>query len=164
MVESTLTSQRINPAASALACNNVSSRATHPDAAISGTVHTPSATVLTRTAGPATELRSEPATAHRLPAADSQATCDLCPPQAATTPAPTTAHQKDPLAPHLDQQHAGRAQEAENTAHRRARARVEHTFTRMKSWKILRDCRLKGNGVHQAMLGIARLHNLTLAG
>ncbi|MFI1877870.1 IS5/IS1182 family transposase, partial [Streptomyces venezuelae] len=31
-------------------------------------------------------------------------------------------------------------------------------------WKILRDCRLKGDGVHHAMLGIARLHNLTLAG
>ena len=33
----------------------------------------------------------------------------------------------------------------------------------MKTWKIL-DCRLKGDGVHHAMLGIARLHNLTLAG
>ncbi|GGZ77161.1 hypothetical protein GCM10010344_50230 [Streptomyces bluensis] len=27
----------------------------------------------------------------------------------------------------------------------------------MKSWKILRDCRLKGDAVHHAMLGIARL-------
>ena len=27
-----------------------------------------------------------------------------------------------------------------------------------------RDCRLKGDGVHHAMLGIARLHNLALAG
>jgi hypothetical protein len=34
----------------------------------------------------------------------------------------------------------------------------------MKTWKILRDRRLKGDGVHHAMLGIARLHNLTLAG
>lgn len=34
----------------------------------------------------------------------------------------------------------------------------------MKAWKILRDCRLQGDGVHYAMLGIARLHNLTLAG
>ncbi|MDQ1051536.1 hypothetical protein QFZ76_009772 [Streptomyces sp. V4I2] len=34
----------------------------------------------------------------------------------------------------------------------------------MKTWKILRDCRLKGDGVHHAMLGIARPHNLTLAG
>lgn len=28
----------------------------------------------------------------------------------------------------------------------------------------LRDCRLKGDGVHHAMLGIARLHNLALTG
>ncbi|GGX32999.1 transposase [Streptomyces noursei] len=48
--------------------------------------------------------------------------------------------------------------------HRKVPARVEHTFARMKTWKILRDCRLKGDGVHHAMLGIARLHNLTLAG
>jgi hypothetical protein len=33
----------------------------------------------------------------------------------------------------------------------------------MKTWKILRDCRLTGDGVHHAILGIARLHNLTLA-
>ncbi|MGW1145837.1 transposase family protein [Streptomyces sp. NPDC002454] len=44
------------------------------------------------------------------------------------------------------------------------RARIEHVFARMKTWKILRDCRLKGNGVHHAMLGIARMHNLALAG
>ncbi|POX39045.1 transposase [Streptomyces sp. Ru72] len=54
--------------------------------------------------------------------------------------------------------------EEHNISHRKVRARVEHTFARMKSWKILRDCRLKGDGVHHAMLGIARLHNLTLAG
>lgn len=34
----------------------------------------------------------------------------------------------------------------------------------MMGWKILRDCRLKGDGVHHVILGIARLHNLTLAG
>ncbi|MGW3835163.1 IS5/IS1182 family transposase, partial [Streptomyces microflavus] len=28
----------------------------------------------------------------------------------------------------------------------------------------LRDCRLKGDGVHHAMLGIAQMHNLALAG
>lgn len=44
------------------------------------------------------------------------------------------------------------------------RARVEHVFARMKSWKILRDCRLKGDGVHTARLGIARLYNLALKG
>ncbi|MGF6946994.1 hypothetical protein BKA18_006847 [Streptomyces auratus] len=51
----------------------------------------------------------------------------------------------------------------EHTTHRKVRARVEHVFARMKTWMILRDCRLKGDGVHHAMLGIARLHNLTLA-
>ncbi|MFI6966865.1 transposase [Streptomyces sp. NPDC050255] len=54
--------------------------------------------------------------------------------------------------------------EEHNASHRKVRARVEHTFARMKSWKILRDCRLQGDGIHHAMLGIARLHNLTLAG
>ncbi|MFC8405756.1 transposase family protein [Streptomyces griseoincarnatus] len=49
-----------------------------------------------------------------------------------------------------------------NASHRRVRARVEHAFARMKTWKILRDCRLKGEGVHHAMLGIAHLHNLAL--
>ncbi|MFF5030118.1 transposase [Streptomyces collinus] len=55
-------------------------------------------------------------------------------------------------------------QEENNRSHKRVRARVEHTFARMKCWKILRDCRLKGDGVHHALLGIARLHNLALAG
>ncbi len=54
--------------------------------------------------------------------------------------------------------------EDHNASHRHVRARVEHTFARMKTWKILRDCRLKGDGVHHAMLGIARLHNLALTG
>ena len=51
-----------------------------------------------------------------------------------------------------------------NASHRHARARVEHVFARMKSWKILRDCRLKGDGVHHAILGITNLHNLALTG
>ncbi|WP_225101677.1 transposase [Streptomyces sp. CoH27] len=51
-----------------------------------------------------------------------------------------------------------------NRSHKQVRARVEHVFARMKTWKILRDCRLKGNGVHHAMQGIARLHNLALTG
>ncbi|MFE7234678.1 transposase [Streptomyces sp. NPDC057596] len=55
-------------------------------------------------------------------------------------------------------------QQADNAVHRRARARVEHAFARMKTYKILRDCRLRGDGVHQAVLGVARLHNLALAG
>lgn len=53
--------------------------------------------------------------------------------------------------------------QADNKSHKQVRARVEHVFARMKGWKILRDCRLKGDGVHHAMLGIARLHNLALA-
>jgi hypothetical protein len=57
-----------------------------------------------------------------------------------------------------------RWKEEHNRSHRRVRARVEHTFARMKTWKILRDCRLKGDGVQHAMLGVARLHNLVLAG
>lgn len=54
--------------------------------------------------------------------------------------------------------------EAHNKSHKQVRARVEHVFARMKTWKILRDCRLKGDGVHHDMLGIARLHNLALTG
>ncbi|MFD6294174.1 transposase family protein [Streptomyces sp. NPDC060235] len=53
---------------------------------------------------------------------------------------------------------------AHNRSHKQVRARGEHTFARMKGWKILRDCRLKGDSVHHSMLGIARLHNLTLTG
>ncbi|GAA3310603.1 hypothetical protein GCM10020295_78140 [Streptomyces cinereospinus] len=54
--------------------------------------------------------------------------------------------------------------EDHNRSHRKVRARVEHAFARMKTWKILPGCRLKGDGVPHAMLGIARLHNLALAG
>jgi hypothetical protein len=54
--------------------------------------------------------------------------------------------------------------EAHNASHRRVRARIEHTFAAMKTWKIMRDYRLRGTGVAQAVAGIARLHNLTLAG
>lgn len=51
--------------------------------------------------------------------------------------------------------------EAHNKSHKRVRARAKHVFARMKTWKILRDCRLKGDGVQH---GIARMHNLALAG
>ncbi|MFE6738565.1 transposase family protein [Streptomyces tubercidicus] len=54
--------------------------------------------------------------------------------------------------------------EGHNKSHKQVRARVEHVFARIKTWKILRDCRLKGDGVHHAMLGIARMHNLALTG
>ncbi|WP_091028496.1 transposase [Glycomyces harbinensis] len=52
--------------------------------------------------------------------------------------------------------------EAHNASHRKVRARIEHTFAKMKVWKVLRDCRLRGNGSAEAMAGIARLYNLTL--
>ncbi|MEF9909113.1 transposase family protein [Streptomyces sp. P5-A9] len=54
--------------------------------------------------------------------------------------------------------------QAHNKSHKQVRARVERVFARMKTWKILRDCRLKGDGVYHAMLGIARMNNLNLAG
>ncbi|SBV02654.1 hypothetical protein YW3DRAFT_06834 [Streptomyces sp. MnatMP-M77] len=44
------------------------------------------------------------------------------------------------------------------------RARLERVFARVETWKILRDCRLKGVSVHHAMLGIARMRNLAVAG
>ena len=34
----------------------------------------------------------------------------------------------------------------------------------MKNWKILWDCRRRGKGVQHAARGIARMHNLALAG
>jgi hypothetical protein len=39
---------------------------------------------------------------------------------------------------------------------------IEHTFAKLKVWKVLRDCRLCGEGSAKAMAGIARLCNLTL--
>ncbi|KPI31747.1 hypothetical protein OV320_0155 [Actinobacteria bacterium OV320] len=54
--------------------------------------------------------------------------------------------------------------EEHNRSDKQVRARVEHVFARMKTWKILRDYRLKGDGVHHAMLGVARPHNLALTG
>lgn len=54
--------------------------------------------------------------------------------------------------------------EAHNASHRHIRAQIEHTFAKMKCWNVLRDCRLRGEGVTEAMSGIARLHNLTLPG
>lgn len=54
--------------------------------------------------------------------------------------------------------------EMHNASHRKVRARIEHTFAKMKVWKVLRDCRLRSDGSAEAMAGIARLHNLTLEG
>lgn len=54
--------------------------------------------------------------------------------------------------------------QAHNKSHKQVRARVEHAFACMKTWKILRDCRLRGDGVRHAMHGVARLHSLALTG
>lgn len=54
--------------------------------------------------------------------------------------------------------------EEHNASHRMVHARVEHAFAQMKTWKVLRDCRLKGDGVYHAMLGITHLHNLARRG
>ncbi|MER0240452.1 hypothetical protein AAHZ94_00090 [Streptomyces sp. HSW2009] len=37
--------------------------------------------------------------------------------------------------------------------HKQVRARVEHVFAHIKTRNILRDRRLKGDGVHRTMLG-----------
>lgn len=69
---------------------------------------------------------------------------------------PTPPHEGSDRAPRLEKWH--------NRSHRTVRARVKHACARIRTWKTLRDCRLKGDGVHHAMPGIARLYNLTLAG
>ncbi len=53
--------------------------------------------------------------------------------------------------------------QAHNKSHRKFRARVEHAFTRMKTWKILRDCRLRRDGVKVTMAGVATLANFAHA-
>ncbi|MFB7095772.1 transposase family protein, partial [Streptomyces virginiae] len=55
-----------------------------------------------------------------------------------------------------------RGQEEDNAEHRRVLARVEHTFARMKNWKILRDCRQKSDGLHHAVQAVATMHNLAM--
>jgi hypothetical protein len=54
--------------------------------------------------------------------------------------------------------------EDHNASHRHVRARIEHTFAKLNVWKVLRDCRLRGEGSAEAMAGVARLYNLTLNG
>ncbi len=51
-----------------------------------------------------------------------------------------------------------------HTSCMQAPTRVFHALARFKTWKILRDCRLHDEGVHHAMLGIALMHNLAIAG
>lgn len=54
-------------------------------------------------------------------------------------------------------------EEADHAAHRTVRARVEHVIGRMKNYKILRDCRQHGDGLHHAVQAVAHMHNLALA-
>ncbi|MFE7268229.1 transposase [Streptomyces sp. NPDC057592] len=51
-----------------------------------------------------------------------------------------------------------------NRSHRKVRARGEHVLSRMKNWKVLRDCRRKGDGVFWAASAIAHMHNLAMSG
>ena len=53
-------------------------------------------------------------------------------------------------------------EEDDNAAHRKVRARVEHVIGRLKNYKILRDCRQHGDGLHHAVQAIAHMHNLAL--
>jgi len=52
--------------------------------------------------------------------------------------------------------------EDDNAAHRKVRARVEHAIGRIKNYKILRDCRQRGVGLHHAVQADAHMHNLAL--
>ncbi|MGK5641811.1 transposase [Streptomyces sp. URMC 126] len=49
-----------------------------------------------------------------------------------------------------------------NASHCQVRARFEPAFVRVKNWTILRDCRLKGDGVYWTTSGVAHMHNLAL--
>jgi hypothetical protein len=69
------------------------------------------------------------------------------------------------LVPH--RKRPGRAllngEEEDDAAHRKVHSRVEHVFSRMKNYKILRDCHQRGDGLHHAVQAVARMHNLALA-
>lgn len=110
------------------------------------------------TAGPA---RGNRADAHVRRASDLPAVC------ADTTVLADGAHLNTGLVvPH--RKRAGRpllrAQEEDNVEHRRVRARVEHTFARMKNYKILRDCRQENDGLHHAVQAVAHMHDLARSG
>ncbi|MBQ1090072.1 transposase family protein [Streptomyces sp. B93] len=45
-----------------------------------------------------------------------------------------------------------------------ADTRLVIASARSKNWKILRDCRQKGDGLHHAVQAVATMHNLALAG
>ena len=51
-----------------------------------------------------------------------------------------------------------------NVSHCLIRTRVEHIFAKVKAWKVMRDCWLRGEGSAEAMAGIRPPSDLTLAG
>ncbi|MCD9166300.1 transposase family protein [Streptomyces albireticuli] len=65
-------------------------------------------------------------------------------------------HRKRPRRPLM------KGEEEDNAEHRRLRARVEHVIGWMKNYKILRDCRQHGDGLHHAVQAVAHMHNLAL--
>ncbi|WP_443063035.1 transposase family protein [Streptomyces sp. NBC_00483] len=65
-------------------------------------------------------------------------------------------HRKRPRRPLLP------GEEDDNAAHRTVRAPVEHVIGRMKNYKILRDCRQHGDGLHHAVQAVAHMYNLAL--
>jgi hypothetical protein len=54
--------------------------------------------------------------------------------------------------------------ETHHKSHKQVRARVVHVFARCRPGRSSVTAALKGDGVHHAKHGIARLHNLALAG
>lgn len=66
-------------------------------------------------------------------------------------------HRKRPGRPLL------KGEEEDNTEHRKVRTHMEHVFDRIKNYKILRDCRQRGDGIHHAVQAVTRMHNLALA-
>ncbi|MFG3024497.1 transposase family protein [Streptomyces sp. NPDC048254] len=54
------------------------------------------------------------------------------------------------------------AEEDDNADHHKVRARVEHVIGRMKNYKILRDCRQRGDGLHRVVQAVAHMRNLAL--
>ncbi|GAA2558173.1 hypothetical protein GCM10010423_70000 [Streptomyces levis] len=66
-------------------------------------------------------------------------------------------HRKRPGRPLL------KGEREDNAAHRKVRARTEHVIGRMKNYKILGDCRQRGDGFHHTVQAVARMHNLALA-
>ncbi|GHA93856.1 hypothetical protein GCM10010330_54880 [Streptomyces tendae] len=60
-------------------------------------------------------------------------------------------HRKRPGRPLL------KGEEEDDAQHRKVRTRVEYTSSRMKNYKVLRDCRQRGDGLHHAVQAVARI-------